>query len=424
MERISYQIGRCGRIRCMADVENQVVLRATDLGKCYRLYNSGRQRAMGMLLGNQNAPELWALRNVSFELRRGEMLGIIGPNGSGKSTLLQLLAGLVEPTEGRCDVAGRVAAILELGSGFNPEFTGRENIFFNARLHGLDRAAVEERFADIAAFADIGEFIDQPLKTYSTGMQMRLAFAVMAHVDADVLIIDEALAVGDALFVQKCMRFLRDFRERGGAIVLVSHDLAAIMALCDRVTWLEHGRIERAGGRGAAKEVCEAYLSSIKPIDARPIDQISVDARIVSVRLLDSSGRELRSISGGESVTLVVRVFAVRPLKDLIVGFYLKDRFGQNLFGENTGDEIAAMAEGEERDITFAFEMPVLQAGEYTLDAALAEGSRADHRILQWLYDAAAFRSIASESHRGMVGIPVHIHVTSAIRATAAVART
>ena len=182
--------------------------------------------------------DFYALRDISFDVSRGETVGIIGRNGSGKSTLLQIIAGTLSPSEGQVSVRGRVAALLELGAGFNPDYTGRENAYLNAQLLGLSKSQVDERFEDIAAFADIGEFIDQPVKVYSSGMYVRLAFAVVAHVDADVLIIDEALAVGDAFFTQKCMRFLRSFMSRG-TVLFVSHDTGSVRNLCNRAIWLE-----------------------------------------------------------------------------------------------------------------------------------------------------------------------------------------
>lgn len=184
--------------------------------------------------------EFQALKNISFSLQKGETVGIIGRNGSGKSTLLQTIVGTLATSSGSVQSSGRIAALLELGAGFNPEFTGRENVYLNGTIYGLSREQVDQRFADIEKFADIGSFIDQPVKTYSSGMFVRLAFAVIAHVDADILIIDEALAVGDALFAQKCMRFLEGFKENG-TILFVSHDSGAVTSLCDRAIWLDSG---------------------------------------------------------------------------------------------------------------------------------------------------------------------------------------
>ena len=192
------------------------MIRVENLSKCYQIYDKPQHRLwQGLFRGRkQFFREFWALKDVSFEVRRGETVGIIGRNGSGKSTLLQMICGTLTPTSGTIDVRGRVGALLELGAGFNPEFTGRENVYMNGSILGLTREEIDARYEDIVAFADIGQFIDQPLKTYSSGMYVRLAFAVIANIEADVLVIDEALAVGDAFFVQKCMRFLRRFLEK------------------------------------------------------------------------------------------------------------------------------------------------------------------------------------------------------------------
>ncbi|MGB2680552.1 MAG: ABC transporter ATP-binding protein, partial [Candidatus Competibacter sp.] len=231
-----------------AAAETDTVIEVRQAGKCYQIYERPQDRLKQMLWRGRRRyhREFWALQNVSFAVRRGETLGVIGRNGSGKSTLLKLLCGTLAPTTGALSVKGRVAALLELGTGFNPEFTGRENVYLNAAILGLDDAEIERYLPEILAFADIGEFIDQPVKTYSSGMAVRLAFAVAAHVRADVLIIDEALAVGDVFFVQKCMRFLRKFQEEG-TLFFVSHDTAAVINLCDRVLWLDQGQLREEG---------------------------------------------------------------------------------------------------------------------------------------------------------------------------------
>ncbi|MFQ3683986.1 ABC transporter ATP-binding protein [Roseiflexus sp.] len=223
-----------------------VVIRVRNVGKMYRIYDRPQDRLKHMLLwrfGKHYGREFWALRGVSFEVRRGETVGIIGRNGSGKSTLLQIIAGTLAPTEGEAQVKGRVAALLELGSGFNPEFTGRENVYLNGAILGLSRDEIDARFDEIAAFADIGEFIDQPVKVYSSGMAVRLAFAVQVMVPKDILIIDEALAVGDEAFQRKCMRALEMFRLQGGTVLLVTHNTQAIIAHCMRSILIWNGEM-------------------------------------------------------------------------------------------------------------------------------------------------------------------------------------
>jgi lipopolysaccharide transport system ATP-binding protein len=259
-------------------MSSEIAITARNLSKSYRLYASPAdrlkqsivprlQRIVGpasTLIGKKHSPrsffqEFWALRDVTFSLPRGETFGVVGRNGSGKSTLLQLVCGTLTPTAGDVSVKGRVAALLELGSGFNPEFTGRENVYLNASLLGVSKEQLDQNFEAITAFADIGNFLDQPVKTYSSGMHVRLAFAVIAHVDADILVIDEALAVGDAYFQQKCIRWLREFRQRG-TVLFCGHDTSAIINLCKSAIWLDAGAIKRIG---PANEVCEDYLASI-----------------------------------------------------------------------------------------------------------------------------------------------------------------
>jgi lipopolysaccharide transport system ATP-binding protein len=249
-----------------------LVIEVEDAGKCYHIYDRPQDRLKQMLWRGRRRyyREFWALHNVSFKVQHGETVGVIGRNGSGKSTLLKLLCGTLEPTTGVVTVRGRVAALLELGAGFNPEFTGRENVYLNAAILGLDDGEIERYLPEILEFADIGEFIDQPVKTYSSGMAVRLAFAVAAHVRADILIIDEALAVGDVFFVQKCMRFLRKFQEYG-TLFFVSHDTAAVINLCDRVLWLEQGKLREAG---SAKEVCEHYLAQLFQAQAPGVERV------------------------------------------------------------------------------------------------------------------------------------------------------
>jgi len=241
-------------------MSSDLAIRVRGLSKCYHIYDKPQDRLKQSLWRGRKRfyREFWALRDVSFEVARGETVGIIGRNGSGKSTLLQLLCGTLAPTSGEIEIHGRVAALLELGAGFNPEFTGRENVYMNATLFGLTSSEIDARYDEIAAFADIGDFIDQPVKTYSSGMFVRLAFAVIAHVDADVLVIDEALAVGDVFFTQKCMRFLRRFRENG-ALLFVSHDIGAVTNLCQRALWLQNGECKK---QGSAKDISEAYLEA------------------------------------------------------------------------------------------------------------------------------------------------------------------
>lgn len=449
---------------------SDLAVRVAGVGKCYHIYDTPRDRLKQFVLPRlrrfagfaqrQYHRDFWALRDVSFELKRGEAMGIIGRNGSGKSTLLQILCGTLTPTTGAVETSGRVAALLELGAGFNPEFTGRENVYMNAALLGLTREQVEERFDAIAAFADIGDFLEQPVKMYSSGMFVRLAFAVIAHVDADILVVDEALAVGDALFTQKCMRFIRKFREQG-SLLYVSHDSGSVMNLCDRAIWLQSGQVKQ---HGAAKEVCEQYLDDLfssmealapkpEPTTDRPPaarierlrqpglvwrDQRAAilngsnlrndlqvfrfkederaefgghDASITGVRLLDANGDPLSWVVGGEKVAIRIEAQSRIALNSPIIGFMLRDRLGQNIFGDNS--YLAWKAQplrvdpGETFAAEFEFYMPWLAAGDYVFQVALAEGTQQDHRQLHWIHDALVIRAHHEAVATGIVGIPM-----------------
>jgi lipopolysaccharide transport system ATP-binding protein len=393
--------------------------------------------------------EFWALRDVNFTARRGEMVGIIGRNGSGKSTLLQMMCGTLTPSAGTTEVKGRVAALLELGSGFNPEFTGRENVYLNGSVLGLTHAEIDDRIDDIIAFADIGDFLDQSVMTYSSGMSMRLAFSVIAHVDANVLIVDEALAVGDAYFQQKCMRWLRNFRERG-TVLFCGHDIGAVMNLCDQAIWLDRGEVR---AQGETKGVCESYLASIheqsagltpKPIkksaskrqaqspakhgtgSTSQLVQVmefdpdsaafgSGDATIVEVKMTRPDGGELGLIRGGEEVQVTVRVKANVGIERPIVGFHIKDRLGQWLIGENTylpyRDAPLSLIAGVELQARFTFDLPLLRTGPYALVAAVASGTIDNHVQHHWLHEALIFE-VNSPIEKGvLVGLPMDIEM-------------
>lgn len=236
---------------------NDIAIRVQNLSKCYQIYDSPRDRLKQFILPRlkgilgkvqkQYFREFWALKDVSFKVKKGETLGIIGRNGAGKSTLLQILCGTLTPSDGSVEINGRVAALLELGAGFNPEFTGRENVYMNASVLGLCKEEIDTRFASIIEFADIGEFINQPVKTYSSGMFVRLAFAIAIHVEPDILIIDEALSVGDIAFQNKCILKIRELRDQGTTLLFVTHDLSTLQLICDRVAWLNRGEIVMIG---------------------------------------------------------------------------------------------------------------------------------------------------------------------------------
>lgn len=438
--------------------EAPIAIKVRGLSKCYQIYEQPEDRLKQALLprmqrlfgreGRRYYREFWALRDVGFDVRKGETVGVIGRNGSGKSTLLQIICGTLTPTAGDVEVNGRVAALLELGSGFNPEFTGRENIYMSGAVLGLTREQVDARFDDIVAFADIGDFVGQPVKTYSSGMYVRLAFAVIAHADADILVIDEALSVGDVFFGQKCMRFLRKFQE-SGTVIFVSHDAAAVVNLCDRAIMLEHGCMSMEGDAKAVSEAYHAaasYALTVQRTEAPPpavvdgtidpradlisrsqlrndIEVFRFDpnrsgfgdgsAKVVSARLSDGQGKPMSWIVGGEVVRLVITGQANTALHNPILGFFLKDRLGQHLIGDNTYLAYSAspvpIAAGQGIEAVFEFNMPILPRGQYSFDIAIANGTQEEHVQADWVHDAIVLESHSSSVSTGLVGIPMRV---------------
>lgn len=396
--------------------EVEVVLTATGLGKRYEIYDRPGDRLRQMVWGGRRTlfREHWALRNVSFEVRRGQMVGVIGRNGSGKSTLLQLVSGVLKPTEGRVEARGRIAALLELGAGFHPEFSGRENVFLNAQVLGLRRARVRERFEAIADFADIGDAIEQPVKTYSSGMVVRLAFAVAAHVEPDILIVDEALAVGDLSFQARCLDRIKQLRDSGVSTLFVTHDLGTFQALCDYGYLLDDGtllsegapdhvaaqyynlsqehelrRQRRAAAHVAPAAVADADVPSLDGAKEAIASKAasaeyrfgSYDAVIADFRLLDGDGRPCQALKIGERFSVELDVEIRSPLTDLTAAIMFRNAQGQNLFGANTRYDgplaIAPLEAGARHRIRMEMEM-LLNPGEYLLHLGLAQ-SKSDH---------------------------------------------
>jgi lipopolysaccharide transport system ATP-binding protein len=443
-----------------------------DVSKAYAIYAAPldrlKQAIVPRLLRSQRMyfKEHWANRDISFTVKRGESVAIIGRNGSGKSTLLKQISGTLTPTSGEITVRGKVAALLELGSGFNPEFTGRENVVLNASILGMAKEEIDQRLADIIAFAEIDDFIDQPVKTYSTGMAMRLAFSVITHVDADVLIVDEALAVGDAYFAQKCLRWLRQFRERG-TILFCGHDTGAVMTLCDRAIWIDGGKMVH---EGTAKEVCEAYSvfvmeqtmglksksaqkkkSAHEPVGRegaeteivdgqqrpRPIIKRNIppppnanpvvfealddsnsfgsgDAELTNISLTTIDGSPLTWIEGGEAISIRAQADIKKDLAAPIAGFHVKDRLGQAILGDNTflqyaGDPLTCSA-GETLNIRFDLYLPNLASGRYSLTMAFASGTLEQHVQHHWVHDAVYF-DVHSPFKNGVLIAPEMISI-------------
>jgi lipopolysaccharide transport system ATP-binding protein len=407
---------------------SDIAIRLTNVSKSFRRYAKPADRLKELFLpGSKRSPDFWALQDINLEIARGQTLGIIGQNGSGKSTLLQIIAGTMTPTTGKVEVNGRISALLELGSGFNPEFTGRQNVFFNGRLLGLSITEIEQRFDRITAFADIGDFIDQPVKTYSSGMFVRLAFAVAVNVDPEILIVDEALAVGDILFQRKCFRKLEEMAESGVTILFVSHDLNSVLNLCDRALVLDNHQITHIGkphpitlaysAMMAQREAdAKNFRHEIKiaaPGQAIGESRIGIGgAELLEVRLFDESGRETQTVRCGEKVTVRSTIFFHQPIEKPIAGFKIKTLNGIAAIGNSThGSPCPLPAIAAPTEITVEFSWACyLTPGSYTITAGVSELTE-DQRILPLdrRRDCLPLTVIGSLSSYGLLAIPVEI---------------
>jgi lipopolysaccharide transport system ATP-binding protein len=409
-------------------------VRANNLGKCYQIYDQPLDRLKQSLWRSRRRfyREFWALKDCSFEIKKGETVGFIGSNGSGKSTLLQIICGTLNPTEGELGVSGQIAALLELGAGFNPEFTGRENVYMSASIMGISRSEIESRYNKIAAFADIGSFIEQPVKIYSNGMYVRLAFAVAVNVSPDILVVDEALSVGDARFQHKCMAKIRKFCQTG-TVIFVSHDTAAVTELCSRAIWIESGRIRMDG---LPKYVVEKYLQFMyegdsrfdtpvlksdgdfqRDFDTRGFTPVGDNIRqfgdrrvtIEAVRLISQGSRNGVAYAG-QACEIGVALHAHKDIADPIVGFIVKDRLGREILGDNTNlikKKVPSLSSGRRYVITFQMDAwPNLLEGEYSLTVAIADGALNDHMQCHYLHDAVIFKSVPVRMPGGILSVP------------------
>jgi len=418
------------------------VIQVQHLSKKYQIYQRPWDKLREMFrLGEKLHREFWALQDVSFSVEPGQTLGIIGQNGSGKSTLLQVLAGIMRQTRGDCIVKGKVSALLELGSGFNPEFTGRENVIMNGAILGFDTREMNQRLDAIARFAEIGSFLDQPVKIYSSGMFMRLAVAVAVNVDPDILLVDEALAVGDLVFQHRCMHRMNELRQSGKTIVFVTHDLAAITRFCDRAILLDQGRLledstpdkavqkyralvfehERRYGSpdGAANAAGTLFVdrSGTGVPVVRGIPNIdhrfgNGDAAVVGIELLDVTGQPTREVFGGQRLVIRVSAEFRRKVDRPIVGFTLRDRLGIEITACNTsysGRILPPAGEGQIYTSDFAFLMPHLGPGSYSISPAVACGDTLKHDMCDWIDNALVFEIKTEDLVYGLMKIDVDV---------------
>lgn len=400
-----------------------------------------------------------ALEDVDLDVPPGCCLGIVGENGSGKSTLLQIIAGVLKPTSGAVAVDGRISALLELGAGFNTEFTGRENVFLNASILGFTDAATRERMPSIEAFAEIGEFIDRPMKTYSTGMFVRLAFAVAIHMDPDVLIVDEALSVGDFYFQQRCIRRIQQLKHSGVTIVFVSHDLEALRSLADRAVWMQHGRVRmtgrpdevvfaytaemvtrdnrESGSRESTRlplalteelELSDEALSRIPPfvVSVPNVDRRygNEKARVEGIGIYSKEGDPASSVTQGDRLCVRISVEFLEDVERPNVGFMLRNRLGEDVTGTNVmyeGEELPPARAGARLSVDFVMDLPLLQKGFYHFSPAVADGTLDSYEICDWIENSSAIEVVQRTVTHGQLRIPTRVRSVTLPAATSPV---
>lgn len=396
----------------------------TNLGKAYKQYPTRWSRLVEWVDPRRKEHhELhWVLRDVNFSVRSGEALGIVGINGAGKSTLLKMIVGTTQPTVGSVATVGRVAALLELGMGFHPDFTGRQNVMMAGQLLGYRVDELTALMPEIEAFAEIGEYIDQPVRVYSSGMQMRLAFSVATARRPDVLIVDEALSVGDAYFQHKSFDRIREFGKQGTTLLIVAHDKAAIQAICDRAIMLNAGRLEMEGPPEAVMDYYNAMLAGREKSEVRQeklssgaVQTVSGtgEALIEEVTLLDQSGQPVEVIGVGQPVALRVKIKCVQAIPELVVGYMIKDRLGQTVFGTNTfhlKQVLVDLAEGQSLELHFEF-LANIGVGSYSVAVALHTGDAHLANNYQWCDHALVFNVVnrAMDDFVGVTWLPTTV---------------
>ena len=378
-----------------------------DVARRFRVYPKQARTLKDLVVarGRSRGQDVWALQDVSLNIEPGEAVGLIGRNGSGKTTLLRLVAGIIKPTRGRVAAGGRVGSLLELGAGFHPEFTGRENVYLNGSIHGLRRRTIAEHMDEIVSFAELERFIDLPVRTYSSGMYMRLGFAVAAHLEADTLLLDEVFAVGDEEFQRKCFGKISEFKQRGGTIVFVSHDAGAVERLCERAVLLRNGEVDLDGPTHDSLARYHALLAAERDPDERLAglsEWGSGEARIVEARVEGDGGDPRAQFLAGEPLTAVLRVVCDRPLPPPRLSYELRDDAGQLLAAgtQDTAELGWDEAPGETVYRLEVDELP-LSDGRFHLRFGLVDA--AGRHLYHWLDDAVAFVVYPGEDVRGLV---------------------
>lgn len=417
----------------------------SNLKKVYRIYDNPKDRVFEAFhIGKkQRYTEFKALNDVSFRVQKGETVGIIGTNGAGKSTLLKIITGVLNPSEGNVDIHGKVSALLELGAGFNQEYTGLENIYLNGRMMGYTKKEMDEKRSGIVEFADIGDFIEQPVKTYSSGMFARLAFAVAINVEPDILIVDEALSVGDVFFQNKCFTKFNELKKKGVTILFVSHDIESVRQMCSRVLWLEHGSKKAFGN---ATEICDMYMDEKRKdtmyVSAHRVDEekgkMSVQkveeerkypqllhvedrfhndkVKICSVYFTDADGQYTDTHHVDQFYNAHVVVECLEDIQDLIVGFVVENKKGLPMYDMNNyinRQKVISGSAGQMLEIVFHYKLPRLMNGVYLVGAAVAQGTQSKHEMLTWLHAVRQLEIVNTGYNSSYIEIPGTIDVYS-----------
>ena len=409
-----------------------------NVSKAYRLYNDPAGRLKEVLWRGKRSyhRDFLALDNISFDVGKGKTVGIIGRNGSGKSTLLQIIAGILTPNVGSVEINGRLSALLELGSGFDPEFSGRENVFMNGAILGIGREEILERFHDIDKFADIGEFIDQPVKVYSSGMYVRLAFATAINVEPDILLVDETLSVGDIVFQHRCMNKIREIQEQGKTICFVSHDIGAITKLCSEAILLEKGKMVCMG---PPADVLHEYYKIIWNAEEKDIQEINkfeeevVDSdedivfeeikhydnrlgtregEIIGCALTSENGQKRDTFQGGMKAFLTIMVRCHEYVDMPMAGFIMKDLLGNELISTHSDAEnfiLRPCPRNSVVRVTFSFVIPHLKTGSYAISAGFGNGTFESHCAYDWIENIFVLTVECPDTCYGLIKTPIEV---------------
>lgn len=423
-------------------MEKDIAIKVNNVTKTYKMYNSKKDMLLETIspLKKKRHSEYFALKNISFEVEHGETFGVIGTNGAGKSTLLKIITGVSTPSDGYVEVSGKVAALLELGAGFNQEYTGIENIYLNGTMMGYSREEMKAKVEAVLEFAEIGEFAGQPVKTYSSGMFARLAFAVAINVDPEVLIVDEALSVGDVFFQNKCYKKFEELRKKGTTVLFVSHDIQTVKQMCTRVLWIEKGMLQMCGD---SVEVCNAYTNSIllnRKSDTVPttereylVQKLNVndfpeitftkesilndEVEIISCFVENKNHVKVYDCNICEEYTVSVIFKSKREIQQCIAGFEIETVKGLWIINSNSaicGEKGSFKVYKDSLNrVDFKFQMPALMKGEYVLGAAVSEGTSTDYKVLTWLYNVRAINVVNPGNNSGVIDVDTEVEVFS-----------